>query len=46
LPVDTTPRARAPSRRLGIWRYGDIEEDDAKEFGFTPRTESAWNKKK
>jgi len=33
-------------RRLGIWRHGDIEEDDCKEFGYTPRTESAWSKKK
>ncbi|KAG8467070.1 hypothetical protein KFE25_000386 [Diacronema lutheri] len=36
----------AKKNRLGIWRHGDIEEDDCKEFGYTPRTESAWSKKK
>jgi len=26
----------AKKAHLGVWRYGDIEEDDAHEFGFRP----------
>lgn len=40
-------RYPAPARAsCGMWVHGDVEEDDCKEFGFTPRTESAWAKKK
>lgn len=24
-----------------MWRWGDVEEDDAKEFGYTPRSTDA-----
>lgn len=38
---------KAKAERLGMWRHGDIEEDDCKEFGWTPKApEPAWGKKK
>ncbi|KAJ1636533.1 hypothetical protein T492DRAFT_901675 [Pavlovales sp. CCMP2436] len=30
---------------MGMWCFGDIEEDDCKEFGWTPNAPPAWGKK-
>jgi len=38
----------AKASRAGMWRYGDIDEDDAAEFGFRPappKPTGAWGKK-
>ena len=35
----------AKAGRQGMWRYGDIEEDDAAEFGAPGRPTNAWGKK-
>ena len=35
----------ARRERVGMWRYGDIDEDDAPEFGARPAAAGAWGKK-
>jgi len=35
----------AKTSRQGMWRYGDIEEDDAAEFGAPGRPTTVWGKK-